>query len=147
MTAHARTPRPARQRPTRPFESLEVGQRASVMRTVMGSDLAGFAEAAGDTGGGTAEAAFGQRVAQGMFTANLVAAAVGTRLIGPDAVYLSQTLQFLAPIRVGDVVTASVEVVELVASRRRARLFCECLADGRPVLEGEAWIALPTAEA
>jgi 3-hydroxybutyryl-CoA dehydratase len=40
------------------------------------------------------------------------------------------------------VVTAHVEVVELVRERRRARLFCECICDGRAVLEGEAWVAV-----
>jgi 3-hydroxybutyryl-CoA dehydratase len=51
-------------------------------------------------------------------------------------------MQFLAPVRIGDVVTAHVEVVELVPGRRRARLFCECICDGRAVLEGEAWVAV-----
>jgi 3-hydroxybutyryl-CoA dehydratase len=55
-------------------------------------------------------------------------------------------LQFLAPVRIGDVVTATVEVVELVESRRRARLFCDCVCDGHPVLEGEAWVAVPSRE-
>ncbi|MNL86343.1 hypothetical protein D3C87_2150110 [compost metagenome] len=45
--------------------------------------------------------------------------------------------------KIGDVVTARVEVVELVAERRRARLFCECLVDGKAVMEGEAWVAMP----
>ena len=74
---------------------------------------------------------------------SLVSAVLGTRLPGPGAVYLSQTLTFLAPVRIGDVVTARVEVVEMVAERRRVRFFCECLVDGKAVMEGEAWVAMP----
>jgi 3-hydroxybutyryl-CoA dehydratase len=77
-----------------------------------------------------------------MFTAGLVSALLATKLPGPGAIYLSQTIQFLAPVGIGDGVTANVEVVELVPSRRRARLFCECICDGRPVLEGKAWVAV-----
>jgi 3-hydroxybutyryl-CoA dehydratase len=130
------------------FEDLAIGQRASLMRTVMDSDLHLFAEVSGDTNPihisdtFAATTKFGQRIAHGMFTASLVSAILGTKLPGPGAVYLSQTIQFLAPVRIGDVVTAHVEVVELVPSRRRARLFCECICDGRPVLEGEAWVAV-----
>lgn len=130
------------------FEDLSVGQRASLMRTVMDSDLHLFAAVSGDTNpihisdSFAARSKFGQRIAHGMFTASLVSAILGTKLPGPGAVYLSQTIQFLAPVRIGDVVTANVEVVELVPSRRRARLFCECICDGKAVLEGEAWVAV-----
>jgi 3-hydroxybutyryl-CoA dehydratase len=132
------------------FEDLAIGMRESLMRTVMESDVNGFAAVTGDNNPihlderYAARTPFGQRIAHGLFTASLVSAVLGTRLPGPGAVYLSQTLQFLAPVRIGDVVTAAAEVVELVASRRRVRLFCECVADGRPVLEGEAWVAVPS---
>ena len=133
------------------FEDLAIGQSESLMRTVMERDVALFAELSGDANPihlcdhFAANTKFGQRIAHGMLTASLVSALLGTRLPGPGAVYLSQTLTFLAPVKIGDVVTARVEVVELVAERRRARLFCECLVDGKAVLEGEAWVALPPA--
>ncbi len=131
------------------FEDLSVGMRASAMRTVMETDLADFAEVSGDTNpihlseDFAASSRFGQRIAHGMFTASLVSALMGTRMPGAGAIYLSQTLQFLAPMHIGDVVTVVVEVVELVPARRRVRLHCECLVDGKPVLEGEAWVAVP----
>ena len=130
------------------FEDLAIGQRASLMRTVMDYDLQPFAEVSGDTGPIhiseqlAAQSTFGQRIAHGMFTAGLVFAVLGTKLPGPSAVYLSQTIQFLRPVRIGDVVTVGVEVIELVPSRRRARLFCEGICDGQAVLEGEAWVAV-----
>lgn len=135
------------------FEDLAIGQRESLMRTVMERDISLFADLSGDANPihlcdrYAAGTKFGQRIAHGMLTASLVSALLGTRLPGPGAVYLSQTLNFLAPVKIGDVVTAQVEVVELVAERRRARLFCECLVDGKAVLEGEAWVALPKAAA
>lgn len=132
------------------FEDLRIGMREKLMRTVMETDLTSFASVTGDNNPihlndrYAAQTKFGQRIAHGMFTAGLISAVIGTRLPGPGAIYLSQTLQFLAPVRIGDVVTASAEVVELVESRRRARLFCDCVADGRSVLEGEAWVAVPS---
>ena len=130
------------------FEDLVIGQRASLMRTVMDNDVHLFASVSGDNNpihvsdSFASRSKFGQRIAHGMFTASLVSAVLGTQLPGPGAIYLSQTIQFLGPVRIGDVVVASVQVVELVAKRRRARLFCECLCDGRTVLEGEAWVAV-----
>lgn len=132
------------------FEDLAVGRRATAMRTVMETDLNDFADVSGDKNpihlcedfaSGTR---FGQRIAHGMFTASLISALIGTTLPGPGAIYLSQSLQFLGPMRIGDVVTVVVEVVELVPARRRARLHCECVVDGRAVLEGEAWVAVPS---
>ena len=112
------------------FEDLAIGQRESLMRTVMERDISLFADLSGDANPihlcdrYAAGTKFGQRIAHGMLTASLVSALLGTRLPGPGAVYLS-----------------------LVAERRRARLFCECLVDGKAVLEGEAWVALPKAAA
>ena len=130
------------------FEDLAVGQKASLTGTVTNDEVRLFAEVGGDADAVhvcdvlAARTPFGQHIAHGMFTASLVSAVLGTRLPGPGAVYLSQTIQFLAPLRIGDVVTATVEIVELVAARRRVRLFCECTCEGRVVLEGEAWVAV-----
>lgn len=131
------------------FEDLSLGQAETLMRTVMEHDVALFAEISGDANPihlcdtYAASTRFGQRIAHGMFTASLVSALMGTKLPGPGAVYLSQSLTFLAPVKIGDVVVARVEVAELVAERRRVRLACECVVDGKPVLEGEAWVAVP----
>jgi 3-hydroxybutyryl-CoA dehydratase len=128
-----------------------VGMRESVMRTVTASTVTLFAEVSGDVNpihlsdDYAAQTRFGQRIAHGMFTASLISAVIGTRLPGAGAVYLSQTLRFLAPVRIGDVVAAIVEVAEMVEKGRRVRLDCQCLVDGQPVLEGEAWVTVPGA--
>jgi 3-hydroxybutyryl-CoA dehydratase len=131
------------------FEDLYPGKADSVMRTVMERDLSMFADISGDANPihlcdtYASSTRFGQRIAHGMFTASLISAVIGTRMPGPGAIYLSQNLTFLGPVRIGDVVVARVEVAELLSERRRVRLLCECLVDSRLVLEGEAWVAMP----
>lgn len=131
------------------FEELEIGQRASLLRTVMAYDLTRFAEVSGDgnpvhlSDHFAAKTRFGQRIAHGMFTGSLISALIGTRLPGAGAVYLSQSFEFLAPVKIGDVIAASVEIAELIPERRRARLHCECWVDATKVLSGDAWVSVP----
>ena len=72
---------------------------------------------------------------------------LGTRLPGPGAVYISQTLHFRAPVKIGDTVEVSVTVAELMLEKCRARLACACTVDGEVVLDGEAWVKVPSKEA
>ena len=131
------------------FSDLSLGQSDTLLRTVMGADVEVFASVSGDVNPihldetYAAGTRFGQRIAHGMFTASLISAVIGTKMPGPGAVYLSQTLRFLAPVKIGDVVAAIVTVAEKVEKGRRVRLECACLVDGKPVLEGEAWVAVP----
>ena len=131
------------------FDELSLGQQATVMRTVMETDIVGFAAVSGDHNpihlneDYAASTRFGQRIAHGMFTASLISAVIGTQMPGPGAVYLSQTLQFMAPVKIGDVVAVVVEVAEKLEKGRRVRLVCRCVVDGKSVLEGEAWVSVP----
>jgi len=134
------------------FEDLSVGMRESYRKQVKSSDVVGFAEISGDRNPihlsehFAAKTPFGGRIAHGLYTASLISAVIGTRLPGPGAIYISQTLRFLAPVRIGDTVEASVEIVELVEQRRRAKLKCECKVDAILVLEGEAEVKIPSRE-
>ena len=131
------------------FEDLSVGMRESIMKTVMANDVVGFATLSGDhnpvhlSDHFARKTRFGGRIAHGLYTASLISAVLGMRLPGPGAVYLSQTLNFRAPVRIGDVVIVSVEVVELTPEGRRCRLACECVVDGKVVLDGEAIVMAP----
>jgi 3-hydroxybutyryl-CoA dehydratase len=131
------------------FEDLRIGMRETLMRTVMDGDVVDFARISGDENPihlserYAAKTRFGQRIAHGLYTASLISAVLGTRLPGPGAVYRSQTLNFHAPVKIGDVVTVVVEVVELVPEGRKARLHCEALVDGQVVLDGEAAVSVP----
>ena len=88
---------------------------------------------------------FGTRIAHGLYTASLISAVLGTRLPGPGAVYISQTLNFRAPVRIGDQVDVTVTVAELIPERQRARLTCICKVADEIVLDGEALVKVPSA--
>lgn len=132
------------------FEDLRVGMRETLMRTVMDGDVVDFARISGDenpihlSDSYASKTRFGQRIAHGLYTASLISAVLGTRLPGPGAIYRSQTLHFHAPVKIGDVVTVFVEVVELDPEGRRAKLHCEALVDGQVVLDGEASVSVPS---
>ena len=132
------------------FEDLTVGMRESLMKTVMDSDVVGFAQLSGDANPihlcdvYASKTRFGQRIAHGLYTASLISALLGTRLPGPGAIYLSQTLNFKGPVKIGDVVSVHVEVVELTERGRRCRLHCEAIVDGQVVLDGEATVMVPS---
>jgi 3-hydroxybutyryl-CoA dehydratase len=95
---------------------FQIGQRASFTKTVTESDVATFAGLIGDFNPLHVDAEyarksrFGQRVAHGMFTGGLISAVLGNKLPGPGAIYLSQQIEFLAPVFIGDTITATVEV-------------------------------------
>jgi 3-hydroxybutyryl-CoA dehydratase len=131
------------------FEDLRVGMRETLLKTVMDTDVVGFARISGDDNPihlcdtYAAGSRFGERIAHGLYTASLISAVLGTRLPGPGAVYRSQTLHFHAPVRIGEVVTVTVEVVELMPQGRKVRLACEASVDGRVVLDGEALVSVP----
>jgi 3-hydroxybutyryl-CoA dehydratase len=131
------------------FEDIKLGMREAYAKEVKGSDVAGFAELSGDRNPihlsehFAAKTPFGGRIAHGLYTASLISAVIGTRLPGPGAIYMSQTLRFLAPVRIGDIVEASVEVVELSERGNRAKLRCECRVGDTLVLEGEALVKIP----
>ena len=149
MTAHAKPAVDPRMLKVLSFEDLAVGMRESLMKAVMDSDVVGFARISGDDNPlhlcdvYASETRFGQRIAHGLYTASLISAILGTRLPGPGAVYRSQTLNFHGPVKIGDVVEVTVEVVELVAKGRVARLHCEARVDGKLVLDGEATVSVP----
>ena len=134
------------------FEDLSVGMTETLTKTVLASDVVGFAEVTGDRNPihlsehFAAQTPFGTRIAHGLYTASLISAVLGTRLPGPGAVYISQTLNFRAPVKIGDTVEVKVTVAELIPEKCRARLSCTCSVAGEPVLDGEAWVKVPSKE-
>ena len=132
------------------FEDLSVGMTETLAKTIASSDVVGFAQLTGDRNPihlsehFAAKTTFGGRIAHGLYTASLISAVLGTRLPGPGAIYISQTLNFRAPVRIGDRVDVTVTVAELVPKRQRARLTCVCKVENDIVLDGEALVKVPS---
>ncbi len=132
------------------FDELSVGMSERISKKVLSSDIIGFAELTGDRNPihlsqhFAAKTPFGGRIAHGLYTASLISAVLGTRLPGPGAIYMSQTLHFRAPVRIDDTVDVEVKVVELVPEKNRARLSCICSVKDEVVLEGEAVVKVPS---
>jgi 3-hydroxybutyryl-CoA dehydratase len=131
------------------FEDLEVGQEASLSNTVTEAGLAAFAEISGDKNPVHLDAEyaattiFKERIAHGMLMAAYISAVFGMKLPGPGAIYVSQTMCFKAPVRIGDTVVTTVKVAELIAEKRRARFECVCAVNQKPVVVGEAVLMVP----
>jgi 3-hydroxybutyryl-CoA dehydratase len=131
------------------LEDLSVGQSASFAKVITEADILAYSHVSGDKNpvhldhDYASSTMFKGRIAHGMLTAGLISAVIGTKLPGPGAIYVSQSLAFKAPVRIDDHVTATVTIAEIVGERRRIRLNCDCAVDGNIVLEGEAIIMVP----
>jgi 3-hydroxybutyryl-CoA dehydratase len=131
------------------LEELEVGQTAELRRTVAERDLVAFAEVTGDDNpmhldeAYAAATPFKGRIAHGMLSAGYISAVLGTKLPGPGAVYVSQTLSFRRPVRIGDEVTAEAKVAAIDAARGRVTFETRCVVGGKTVVEGEAVVVVP----
>jgi len=126
---------------------LTPGDRAELTRVVEQDDIAAFVEAVGDYNPVHSDAAYAAGtpfkvpIAPGIYTAGLISAVIGTELPGPGAIYLSQSLKFVKPVRAGDTITARAEVIEVIRERNRIRLQTVCVNQhGEEVLSGEAWV-------
>ena len=128
----------------RRLEDLRIGQTAERRRVVSEADIDAFAAVSGDTNPVHLDAAyaagtrFGGRIAHGMLAASWLSALLGTDLPGPGAIYVSQTLRFRRPVRIGDAVTARVAIAAIDTERGRVTLEITCLVEGKSVVEGEA---------
>lgn len=128
------------------IDELSVGESASLSRRITQEHIAQLAQITGDDnpahrdGEWARRSAFQGPVAHGILTAGVVSAVLGTRLPGPGAVYLAQTLRWTAPVRPGDVVTATVTVKEIQREKRRVVLDTVATVGDTEVLVGEATV-------
>jgi 3-hydroxybutyryl-CoA dehydratase len=128
---------------------LSVGQTATREFPVSEQTIELFGAASGDRNPVHFDEAyanatpFGGRIAHGMLTAAFVSAVLGTDLPGAGTIYLSQSLRFRAPVRIGDVVRVEVEVTDFDASRGGTRLATRAFVGETLVLDGEAKVIAP----
>jgi len=132
------------------IDELQVGEAAEMAKTVSESDIYLYAGVTGDFNPAHINEVYAQgtffktRIAHGMLAAGFISAILGTRLPGPGTIYIRQELNFLAPVRIGDTITARVEVAEIMAEQKRVRLKTTCVnQDGTVVLDGEATVSPP----
>ncbi len=130
------------------FEDLSVGQEATLSTMVTQHSIKAFGEVSGDKNPVhfdaeyAATTIFKEPIAHGMLSAAFISTVVGMDLPGPGAIYVSQTLNFKAPVKAGDTVVVMVKLIELLP-KRRAKFSTICTVAGKTVLEGEAVMMVP----
>ena len=127
-----------------------IGAKASMSKTVTEADIVMFAGVTGDfnplhlDSEYAKHTVFGQRIAHGILSVGFISAVLGTKLPGPGSIYLSQKARFLKPVRIGDTITTTVEVIAYRPDKRIITLKTDCFnQEGVQVLEGEAALMLP----
>lgn len=134
-----------------PYDALEIGQKASISKTVEERDVQLFAAVSGDNNpvhldaAFAAETLFKERIAHGMFSGALISAAIACELPGPGTIYLGQQLRFTRPVKLGDTLTVELEVLEKLPKGRvrlATRVFNQ---NAEQVVDGEAEVLAPRA--
>ena len=133
------------------MSEIEVGQAAEFTKTITETDVVLFAGITGDLNPAHVDqvwaqaSRFGGRIAHGMLSASFISTVLAMKLPGPGTIYLSQNLRFTGPVRIGDTVTARVEVAEVMPKRRVRLTTTVRTHDGTQVIEGEAVVIAPSA--
>lgn len=128
------------------IEDMAIGMSAETTKTITDADIVLFAGVSTDFNAVHMDeeyartTPFGGRIAHGMLSASLLSAVLGNQLPGPGVVYLSQSLRFRAPVRIGDTVHARVTVREVLAEKSRVVLDTVCTVLDKVVIDGEAMV-------
>ena len=136
-----------------PFNEIREGQSATLRRTLTRKDVELFAIMSGDVNPAHLDedfarhSIFAEVVAHGMWGGALISTVLGTQLPGPGTIYLSQSLRFLHPVKLGDTVTVTVTAKAKDEARRRVTFACACVNQlGQAVIEGVAEVIAPEAK-
>ena len=131
------------------YDEIVIGQAASVSKTISEYDVYAFAGLTGDLNPAHMDAeyakatVFKERIAHGMLVAGFVSTVLGMYLPGPGTIFLSNTAEFLAPVRIGDTITASCEVVEKLEKGRVRLKTTVSNQEGKVVVRGESLVSAP----
>ena len=134
------------------IDQIKVGDTAELSKTISETDVYLYAGISGDFNPAhinevyAGKTFFKTRIVHGMLPAGFISAILGTKLPGPGTIYIKQELEFLAPVHIGDTITARAEVVEIIAEKNRIRMKTTCSnQEGTIVLDGEATASPPRA--
>lgn len=131
------------------IEDLKPGMSESFSHTVTERDIELFGEVSGDMNPAHFDAAFAAttpfktRIAHGVLSASYISTVLGMKMPGPGSIFISLTTRFKAPVRIGDTVTATCTVKEVLAEKRRVSFDCACKVGDTVVVEGEAVVMPP----
>ena len=130
------------------YSDLSMGQSAEVTHTVTEEDVKTFGDLSGDYNPlhfdeeWAKKTMFGGRIAHGILSASFISTAIGMHLPGPGTIYMSQSMRFLGPVKIGDTITSRVEIIKLNDEKERVTLKTTCTnQDDTAVLVGEALVA------
>ena len=131
------------------YSDIKMGQSAEMIHTITEDDIKAFGDLSGDYNPlhfneeWAKTTMFKGRIAHGILTASFISAAIGMHLPGPGTIYMSQSMRFLGPVRIGDTITARVEVTNLNDEKERITLGTTCTnQEGKIILDGEALVTL-----
>ncbi len=134
------------------IHEIQIGDAEEFAKTISEADVYLYAGISGDLNPAHINEAYAEktffkgRIAHGMLTAGFISAILGMKLPGPGTIYMKQELKFLAPVRIGDTVTARAEVTEVNKEKNRIKLRTTCSnQEGTMVLDGEAVVSPPKA--
>ena len=128
------------------IHELKIGDSAQISKVITVEIVNDFARVTGDTNPVHTDPAYAEktifkgRIAHGVYSLGLFSTILGNILPGYGTIYLSQEVKFLAPVRIGDTITATVEVLELILEKNRVKFKTTCTnQDGKEVVDGIAW--------
>jgi 3-hydroxybutyryl-CoA dehydratase len=132
------------------IEELQVGEKAEFTKTISESDVYLYAGVTGDLNPAhvneeyAKKTFFKTRIVHGMLLGGLISGVLGNKLPGPGTIYIRQELDFLAPVRFGETITATVEIMEIHKEEKRVKVKTTCVnQEGTKVLDGQATVTPP----
>ncbi len=132
------------------FEDIKEGMCASVSNIITKDLISAFAEVSGDKNpihidaDYAATTQFKEQVAHGALSSSFISAVLGTKLPGRGAIYMAQSVRFLAPVKIGDTVNTTVTVIDILQDKNRIRFETACYVGDKKVVDGEALLYVPS---
>ena len=135
----------------RTYDEIQVGDSASLVRTLKPQDIQLFAIMSGDVNPSHVDpeyarsSMFREVVAHGMWGGALISTVLGTQFPGPGTLYIDQTLHFSRPVGLGDTITVMVTATRKFDHNHHILFDCVCTnQDGQKVIGGTAEVLAPT---